>query len=86
MLSSEPSKGICQFIPYSSHVHPQIIKTVGGDYLVCFNLQGYPFVGRENWEIEHRHTTFNRLLQTLRAPDYSNVSFWVHDTRRRRLG
>ncbi|WP_251278230.1 hypothetical protein, partial [Enterobacter hormaechei] len=43
-----------------------------------------PFVGREEWELEHRHNTFNRLLQTLRAPDFVNVAFWVHDIRRRR--
>lgn len=84
MVSTKPGQGICQFIPYSSHVHPSVIKTVGGDYLVCFNLKGFPFVGREEWELEHRHKTFNRLLQTLRAPDYTNVSIWVHDTRRRR--
>lgn len=84
MISTKINQGICQFIPYSSHVHPQVIKTVGGDYLVCFNLKGFPFVGREEWELEHRHKTFNRLLQTLRAPDYTNVAIWVHDTRRRR--
>ncbi len=43
-----------------------------------------PFVGREEWELEHRHNTFNRMLQTLRAPDFVNVAFWVHDIRRRR--
>ncbi len=83
MISTKPSSGICQFIPYSSHVHPQVVKTTGGDYLVCFNLKGFPFVGREEWELEHRHQTFNRLLQTLRAPDYTNVAFWMHDIRRR---
>ncbi len=48
-----------------------------------WHLEGLPFVGRE-WELEHRHNTFNRLLQTLRAPDFVNVAFWVHDIRRRR--
>jgi type IV secretion system protein VirB4 len=84
MVSINPTSPISELVPYSSHVHTHVIKTVGGDYLVCWNLAGMPFVGRDEWDIEHRHNTFNRLLQTLRAPDYTNVSFWVHDTRRRR--
>lgn len=51
---------------------------------MVWHLGGLPFVGREEWELEHKHNTFNRLLQTLRAPDYVNVAFWVHDIRRRR--
>src|SRR3546814_10338339 len=41
-------------------------------------------VGRDEFRSEHRHNTFNRLLQTLRAPDFVNVAFWVHDIRRKR--
>ena len=52
--------------------------------MVTWYLGGLPFVGRDEWELEHKHNTFNRLLQSLRAPDYVNVAFWVHDTRRRR--
>src|SRR3546814_3059768 len=51
---------------------------------MVWRLGGLPFVGRDEWEIEHRHNTFNRLLQTLRAPDFVNVAFWVHDIRRKR--
>ncbi|KRG72072.1 VirB4 family type IV secretion/conjugal transfer ATPase [Pseudoxanthomonas dokdonensis] len=72
------------FIPLSTHVSPTVIKTTGGDYLMVWRLEGLPFVGREEWDLEHRHNTFNRLLQTLRAPDYVNVAFWVHDIRRKR--
>ena len=68
---------ISEFIPFSSHVSPTVIKTRDGDYLLSWHLEGLPFVGREEWEIEHRHNTFNRLLQTLRAPDFVNVAFWV---------
>lgn len=74
---------IAEFIPFSSHVSPTVIKTTGGDYLMTWFLGGLPFVGREEWELEHRHNTFNRMLQTLRAPDYTNVAFWVHDVRRK---
>ncbi|TCZ87234.1 VirB4 family type IV secretion/conjugal transfer ATPase [Lysobacter sp. N42] len=82
MFTPDPS--ISEFIPLSTHVSPHVVKTTGGDYLMVWHLEGLPFVGREEWEIEHRHNTFNRMLQTLRAPDFANLAFWVHDVRRRR--
>lgn len=51
---------------------------------MVWRMAGLPFVGREEWDLEHRHNTFNRMLQTLRAPDFVNVAFWAHDIRRRR--
>ncbi len=79
-----PDTPISEFIPLSTHVSPTVIKTTGGDFLLTWRLAGLPFVGREEWDLEHRHNTFNRMLQTLRAPDFVNVAFWVHDVRRRR--
>jgi type IV secretion system protein VirB4 len=79
-----PDPCIAEFIPLSTHVSATVIKTRSGDYLLVWHLGGLPFVGREEWEIEHRHNTFNRMLQTLRAPDFVNVAFWVHDVRRAR--
>lgn len=79
-----PESPIGQFVSLSTHVSPTIVKTTGGDFLTTWHLSGLPFVGREDWELEHKHNTFNRLLQTLRAPDYVNVAFWVHDIRRHR--
>lgn len=79
-----PDTPISEFISLSTHVSPTVIKTTGGDYLTTWHLSGLPFVGREEWELEHKHNTFNRLLQSLRAPDYVNVAFWVHDIRRHR--
>lgn len=78
-----PDVSIAEFIPLSSHVSPYVVKTTGGDFLLTWRLDGLPFVGREEWELEHKHNTFNRMLQTLRAPDFVNVAFWVHDIRRR---
>src|SRR3546814_6517386 len=77
-------RSIEEFIPLASQVAPMVVKTTGGDYLMVWRLGGLPCVGRDEWEIEHRHNTFNRLLQTLRAPDFVNVAFWVHDIRRKR--
>lgn len=82
--SFTPDTPIAEFLPLSTHVSPTVLKTTGGDFLLVWRLGGLPFVGREEWEIEHRHNGFNRLLQTLRAPDFVNVAFWVHDVRRRR--
>jgi type IV secretion system protein VirB4 len=79
-----PDTPISEFLPFSSHVSPTVLKTTGGDFLLVWRLGGLPFVGREAWNLEHRHNTFNRMLQTLRAPDFVNVAFWVHDVRRRR--
>ena len=79
-----PYTHMSELIPVSSHVSPSVIKTRDGDYLIAWHLEGLPFVGREEWDIEHKHNAFNRLLQTLRAPDFVNVAFWVHDIRRRR--
>ena len=79
-----PDAPIADLLPLSTHVSPTVLKTTGGDFLLVWRLGGLPFVGREEWEIEHRHNTFNRMLQTLRAPDFVNVAFWVHDVRRHR--
>lgn len=78
-----PDSPISEFIPISTHVAPNVVKTTAGDYLLTWHLSGLPFVGRDEHDLEHRHATFNRLLQTLRAPDFANVAFWVHDVRRR---
>ena len=83
-MTFTPDTPISEFVPLSTHVSPTVLKTTGGDFLMTWHLEGLPFVGREEWELEHRHNTFNRMLQTLRAPDFVNVAFWVHDVRRRR--
>jgi type IV secretion system protein VirB4 len=79
-----PDTPISEFIPFSTHVSPTVLKTTGGDFFLTWRLDGLPFVGREEWDIEHKHNAFNRMLQTLRAPDFTNVACWVHDVRRRR--
>jgi len=84
MPTFKPDAPISEFVTFSTHVSPTVIKTTAGDYLLCWHLAGLPFVGREEWDLEHRHGVFNRLLQTLRAPDFTNVAFWTHDVRRRR--
>jgi type IV secretion system protein VirB4 len=77
-----PDTAIGEFVPFSTHVSPSVVKTIGGDYLLVWRFGGLPFVGRDEWDLQHRHATFNRLLQSLRAPDFANLAFWVHDVRR----
>jgi type IV secretion system protein VirB4 len=83
-LSKEGGTGISAFIPISTHVHATVVRTRAGDLAVTWVLSGLPFLGKEDWELDHRHATFNKMLQTLRAPDYTNIAYWVHDVRRRR--
>lgn len=80
---TRPDTAISGFVPLSTHVAPEVLKTRDGDFLLLWRLAGLPFVGREEWELGHRHGSFNRMLQSLRAPDFVNVAFWVHDVRRR---
>ena len=82
--SKESGAGISAFIPISTHVHAEVVRTRAGDLAVTWVLSGLPFLGKEDWELDHRHATFNKMLQTLRAPDYTNIAYWVHDVRRRR--
>ena len=71
-----PDTAISEFVPLSTHVSPTVLKTTGGDFLMVWRLGGLPFVGREEWDLEHRHNTFNRMLQTLRATPSGNRRPW----------
>jgi type IV secretion system protein VirB4 len=65
-----PEADYSNFIPFSTHVDTHVVKSREGDYMITWLLSGFPFVGREDWELEHRHKAFNNLLQSLRAPDF----------------
>jgi len=77
-----PDTHIGTFIPISSHVAPSVLKTKAGDYAMTWELKGWSFVGRDAASVAQVHGAFNRLLQSMRAPDFVNVAFWVHDIRR----
>ncbi|MDV3468445.1 VirB4 family type IV secretion/conjugal transfer ATPase [Stenotrophomonas sp. C3(2023)] len=77
----DPDSPARRYIPISTHVSPTVLKTTGGDLAVVWRLQGLPFVGRDDADLSRRHNSFNHLLQTLRAPDFVNVAFWLHDIR-----
>src|SRR5690606_37237944 len=78
-----PDASIAGLIPLSSHVSHCMVKTTDWDFPMVSRLDDPRSVGREECDPEPRHGTFSLLLQTLRAPDFVNVAFWVHDLRRR---
>ena len=51
-MRPEPLPPISAHVPLSSHVTPEVVKTTGGDYLMCWRLDGLPFAGREEAELE----------------------------------
>src|SRR3546814_2743057 len=67
----KPDTTIEEFIPLSSHVAPMVVKTTGGDYLMVWRLGGLPFVGRDEWEIEHRSEEQTSELQSQLRTSYA---------------
>lgn len=62
-----------------------VVKSREGDYMVTWLLSGFRSWGARtgNWNTGTRRPQ-QRLLQSLRAPDFENLAFWAHDIRRRR--
>lgn len=69
------------FIPYSTHVGADVVLTKGGEYLMTWRLDGVDHLGVECAVLNHRHDVLNRWVQSLRAPDSSNVALWTHEFR-----
>lgn len=74
---------VSTFVPYSAHVAPDMVRTLGGEYLMCWEVGGVSNLGREESQVLHHHGQLNRWLQSLRAPDSSNVAVWTHEIRTR---
>lgn len=70
---------ISEFIFLLMYVVLNVVKIMGGDYLLIWYLEGLLFVGCEEWELEYWYNMFNCLLQMLRVLDFVNVVFWVYD-------
>lgn len=67
------TKGISDYIPYSSHITPEIIKIKGGSYLMCFKLKGVNYVGQPQEIIDSRVIQINNFINQLRAPYRYNL-------------
>jgi virB4 len=76
--TKSPTAGISDWIPYSSHISPEIIKLRGGSYLMCFRLQGVNYVGQAQREIDARVLQINQFITQLRAPQRFNLYIQTH--------
>src|SRR6185312_3813929 len=68
-----PDTPISTFIPISTHVSPTVLKTTGGDFMLTWQLGGLPFVGREEWDLEHRHRFAQGFNQELSDAYYRQL-------------
>ena len=67
-------------IPYTSHVHEQVVKTKAGDYVQGFRLGGASFQSADDEDINNWHERLNILLRNIAS---DQVSVWTHIIRRR---
>ncbi len=67
-------------IPCSTHVAPNVVKTVFGDYLQVLRLGGASFETADDDRINTLHELLNVLWRNIASP---NVALWTHVVRRR---
>jgi type IV secretion system protein VirB4 len=71
---------LADFIPYSSHVTPEILKTRNGDYLRIWKVGGISFEAVDPVDILTRHNGFNQFVRSIAG---GNFSVWTHKVRRK---
>ena len=67
-------------IPYTAHVHENVVKTKAGDYVQAFRLAGASFQSADDADINNWHERLNILLRNIAS---DQVSLWTHIVRRR---
>ena len=67
-------------VPYTAHVHEQVVKTKAGDYVQAFRLEGGSFECADDAEINNWHQRLNILWRNIAS---DQVSLWSHVVRRR---
>ena len=67
------------FIPYSSHVTENIIKTTNGDYVFCIRVLGAAHQSADTVDINSWHNQLNGFMRNLSSP---NVAVWSNIIRR----
>ena len=67
-------------IPYTAHVHENVVKTKAGDYVQGFRLAGASFQSADDADINNWHERLNILLRNVAS---DQVSLWTHIVRRR---
>lgn len=74
-------KGANEWIPYSSHITPEIIKIKGGSYLMTFRIKGIGYIGKSQAIIDGRMRQLNQLIGQLKAPLRYNIYLHSHCVR-----
>ena len=67
-------------IPYTSHIHENVVKTKAGDYVQGFRLSGASFQSADDADINNWHERLNILLRNIAS---DQVALWTHIVRRR---
>lgn len=75
----EKEVAAARFIPYTSHVTRNIVKTTAGDYVFTIRLNGVSHEAASNDDINAWHDSFNAFLRNIASP---NVALWSHLVRR----
>lgn len=71
-------KPLSKFIPYSTHLASNTIKTYDGDLIRTFALEGAAFETADDDEINTWHEQINILIRNINAP---NIALWTHTIR-----
>jgi type IV secretion system protein VirB4 len=71
---------VSDFIPFSSHITENIVKTHNGDYLVVIKLDGIAHESADNSDLNAWHSQLNGFCRNIASP---NVAIWSHIVRRK---
>jgi len=69
-----------QYIPYTAHVAPEVVRTSFGDYVQVFRLGGASFESADVDQLNVWHEKLNVLWRNVAAP---GIAVWSHVIRRR---
>ena len=70
------------WVPYSSHITPKIIKIKGGSYVMSFKLSGVSYIGVAQEIIDARVRQMSRFIALTRSPFRYNVYIHQHCVKR----
>ncbi len=74
-------ESLSTFVPYSSHVTENIIKTQQGeDYVLTIRLQGAPHESADISDLNAWHNQLNNFLRNIAS---THLSIWTHVVRRK---
>ena len=67
-------------IPYTAHIHENVVRTKAGDYVQALRLGGASFQSADDEDINNWHERLNILLRNIAS---DQVALWTHIVRRR---